>query len=784
MEALSTSYEWRNPAAFFSPSPSSRRLRAGRRGILPPPSRGGCCYSSRSPSATFKSNVLLAAAAKRGPLDRALALFCLLRDRDTVTWNTVISACLREGRLRTALELFVEMLIAGKDPPDTITIRNVLKACAEASELYLGRQVHAYVSKLGGLCAEDLAVVYTCLLNLYREFGDLHVARHLFDKLPTKDVVAFTSMMASCSEAGEYDEALGIFVEMMNGEYVQGNGYALSCALHASACVHCLSIGKQVHAHVIKSNLGANVVVGTALVDMYAKCNHMEYAKSAFVCISDPNTVAWNALLDGFSCGEDALWLFLRMRTMGVTQDCMTFAGMLRACKDCSFHIIQQIHGLIIKEISGGLDVFVGSALFMNYIGQDCLHEARKVFDEILEKDTVVFKLGIAEYIKRGLKVDAVNLLYECLETAEEGSEAAITALVLGIGDLNQGRQLHALAAKIGHSGENNDFVDDALIRMYTKHHCLYEAVQLYSCLRCPDVVSWTSLISGFSQSGESNKALDLYFRNVSGGVLEPPNHYTFSCLLNMCASLLAVEEGKQIHGQIIKSDPSTCDVYVLSGLLDMYAKCGYIMEARKIFHSMQERDLVTWNAMINGFAQHGFADAAIEMFHELLALKDLEPNHITFVGVLSACSHKGMVKEGYQYFKSIRQPTVDHYACMINLVARAGRFDEAMSLLREMPFEPNEHIWTSLLAASSIHRNIKMGEYSAKHLLELNPKDPGAYTALSNIYAAAGRWSEAKQLRKLMRDQALTKSPGFSWLRIKQGAYVFLAGEGSYVTK
>ncbi|CAA7405938.1 unnamed protein product [Spirodela intermedia] len=782
MDVPSTTNNWKHTAVFSPPTPGRPPPVKRKRWAPSSSPRRGCRCSGGSRSGAYESNVLLSAAAKRGPLDGALQLFFLLRDRDTVTWNTAISACLRHRRPRAALELFAEMLLSGRHPPDSITLRSALRACADMEELELLSQIHGYITKIEAFPDEDMAVLYTCMVDLYWELGNPKLARQLFDGISHKDVVAFTSMMTNCSRAGEYEEALRIFREMVEGGYAEINGYALSAALRACAGLLCESSGRQVHAGVIKSSLGSDVVVGTALVDLYSKCGDMTSAKSAFSSISEPNTAAWNALMDGCSMGgHEAVRLFSRMRLKEVNLDRTTLAIVLRACRDSSLRTIQQLHGLILKESTGSMDSYIGTALFQNYLACGCFHHARKLFDEIPGKDSVHFNLGISEYAQRGHLEEAVDLLFGSIEAADELNGGAITPLVSAVNDLKLGRQFHGLATKFGLDAGSNELLGSALISMYMKFRCQDEATQLFHDIDSPDVVSWTCLISGLSKIGETREGLNLYFKMVSEGSLLLPNYYTFSCLLRACASLLAVEEGKQIHAQLIKSHPSPCDAHVLNSLLDMYAKCGYIAEAKDIFKRIKEPDLAVWNAMIHGLARHGFADETMELFHELLAQRDLKPNNITFLGVLSACAHGGLVEEGYRWFRSIERPSVDHYSCMINMVARAGRLKEATGLLREMPFEPNEYIWASLLAASCVHQDPELGQYSAKRLLELNPRDAGAYIALSNLYAAASQWSEVKRLRKMMREQGIRKGPGLSWLRVSQASHVFVAGEDAH---
>lgn len=659
--------------------------------------------------------------------------------------------------------------------PDNLTFRSVLKACLEMNYFQSAVQIHAYMIKMQGLCSLDL-ILNTLLLDVYCKFGYTEVARELFDRFPERDVVAFAAMMAGYNEMGEHEKVIWIFKNLVESENLVANEFAYTCVLRASTALSYLFERKQIHACIIKASLHTDVFVGTALVDMYARCNRMVWAKAAFLEISEPNAASWNALIAGNLASEEVMQMFSQMRLSGVSPDHVTFASVLRACLDISLCLIQQMHGLVIKIMGVELDVFVGGALFDRYMVKGHVSDARRVFDDIYNKDVMAFNLAIQAYIRSGQRAEAVGLLHEALVMGKEPGEATFTSLLVGIISLSQGKQLHALAQKFPvYNGSAS--IASSLIGMYSEFHCFEDAIQLFNQIQCPDLVLWTSLISGFSQSGESKEALRLYTLMLSEGPVEPPNHYTFSSLLHSCGNLAAIEEGKQIHAQIIKSKSDVeSDVFVTTGLVDLYAECGYITEARMLFDKMAERDLASWNTMISALAQHGYAEMALEIFQELLDLPDIEPNHITFVAVLSACSHGGLVEEGYQYFQMIREPTIDHYACLVDMVGRAGRLEEARHIIQEMPFGPNEYIWSSLLAASGLHRDTEMGEYSARQLLLLNPKDPGTYVALSNVYAAAGRWEDANDVRKLMKDRGVKKKPGLSWLWVNGKSHVFYA--------
>ncbi|XP_042486904.1 pentatricopeptide repeat-containing protein At4g39530-like [Macadamia integrifolia] len=739
-------------------------------------------HSQSLKSVTTQNNILLSSYSKSRSLDQTIQLFGLLSLRNTVTWNIVISACSRKGCYAAALNLFFDMVSSSSYQPDTLTFRTVLRVCDETDNYPLALQIHAFMVKLPFLWSSDL-ITGTCLIKLYCKFGEMKVAQDIFDIIPQRDIVAFTTVMVGYTEVGNYEETIRLYRIMVERENLVPNDFALTGCLKACARGSFLFEGKQIHAYIVKESLQSDVFVGTALIDMYAKCDRMEFAEKLFFETPAPSVISWNALMAGNLGDEKVLLFFSRMWESGASPDHVTFATVLRACKNVNPTLVQQIHGLLTKVMGTEVDVFVGDALFELYMNHGCASDAREVFERIHHKDVRAFNMAIKGCIINGFINEGIDLFHEGLQMEMVPNEATLLSLVRRVQDLNQGKQLHALVIKFGFSAATGDghgaLVASSLIVMYTDHRCLDDAVQLFNIIHAPDLVLWTSIISGFSRSGEFEKALELYVLMLLDGPVEPPNHFTFSSVLQSCANLAAVEEGMQVHAQIIKSQCQIeSDLFIANGLVDMYAKCGYITEARKLFDNMTVKDLASWNSMITGLARNGNGDTAIEIFEELLRTPNLQPNHVTYVGVLSACSHTGLLKTGYRYFHMIVEPTIDHYACLVDLLARAGHLEEATNLIKEMPFEPNEVIWSSLLAASCSYGNIELSEYSAEHLLSMNPEDPGTYVALSNMYAAAGRWEDANKVRNLMKDRGVKKLPGRSWLLINGKTHVFFASE------
>jgi pentatricopeptide repeat protein len=288
-------------------------------------------------------------------------------------------------------------------------------------------------------------------------------------------------------------------------------------------------------------------------------------------------------------------------------------------------------------------------------------------------------------------------------------------------------------------------------------------------------------MIAGYSQNGHFYEALEL-FREMQLADIKP-NTDTFASVIPACANLASLNHGKEIHDSILRNK-FLPDVFLESALVDMYAKCGTIGHACIVFRKMCIRDVVSWNAMIIGYAIHGLGMETIQLFEEML-LSGLSPDDVTFVGVLFACCHAGLVQDGLQYFDCMRQmyhitPTTEHLCCMVDLLGRAGALNEAENFIKEMPIEPSATVWVSLLGSCRNHNNIELAERVAARLFHLDPNSATPYVLLSNIYAAAGMWNDIQKVRKMMKDNNVAKKPGCSWIEINKKTYAFVVAEKS----
>ncbi|XP_045821121.1 pentatricopeptide repeat-containing protein At5g44230 [Trifolium pratense] len=320
------------------------------------------------------------------------------------------------------------------------------------------------------------------------------------------------------------------------------------------------------------------------------------------------------------------------------------------------------------------------------------------------------------------------------------------------------------------------------LIVAYARSGDMDSACELFDGLPFKDMVSWTSMVTGYAQNAMPKKALEFFRKMREGGV--ETDEITLVGVISACAQLGVSGHANWIReiAENSKFGPAS-NVLVGSALIDMYSKCGNVEEAYNVFKGMKKRNVFSYSSMIVGFAVHGRARAAIKLFYEMLEI-GIKPNHVTFVGVFTACSHAGMVEQGQKLFGAMEEcygvaPTADHYACMADLLGRAGHLEKALQLVQTMPMKPNGGVWGALLGASHIHRNPDVAEIASRHLFELEPHNLGNYLLLSNTYALAGKWDDVSRVRKLMREKQLRKYPGCSWVEARNGiVHEFFAGD------
>eukprot|EP01018_Ginkgo_biloba_P024476 Gb_03693 [translate_table: standard] len=584
-----------------------------------------------------------------------------------------------------------------------------------------------------------------------------------------------------CNE-GRLKEALEVLYLMkQRGISVDSNAY--SRLLQGCVNTKALVEGKRVHAQMIKTGFELDIFARNNLINMYARCGTVVHARQVFDEMIDRSAVSWNAMIAGYvhhGQGGQALEIFCQMQGVYAPPNEFTFASVLRVCVNLpAIEQGKQLHAHIMKS-GFESDVIVGSILVDMYAKWMSVHEARKMFDRVLQRDVVSWTTMIAGYAQAGQAKEALKLYLQMQLEGTKPNEFTFTSVLGACASglaLEEGKQFHAHLIKSGF--ESSVFAENALVDTYTKCKSVEDARKVFDKMHKRDPISWTTMVVGYAQNSLVNESLQLFCHMQWEGM--KPDQFTFASLISACAGITAIEQGKQFHAIVIKTG-FEWDVFVENALVDMYSKCGSIETARTVFDKIFKRDVISWTAMIVGYAQHGLAKKAIQLF-EQMQQEGMKPNHITFVGVLFACSHAGLIDKGRYYFESMSRdhgitPRLEHYVCMVDLLGRVGHLDEAEKFIKEMPLEPGVLVWQTLLGACKIHGNIELGKWAAARVMDLEPQDSAAYVLMSNMYATAGRWDDAAKVRNMMKDRGVKKEPARSWIEVKNKIHTFVVGD------
>ncbi|KMT15388.1 hypothetical protein BVRB_3g060920 [Beta vulgaris subsp. vulgaris] len=447
----------------------------------------------------------------------------------------------------------------------------------------------------------------------------------------------------------------------------------------------------------------------------------------------------------------------------------------------------QRVHSHMIKT-QYLPPVYLRTRLLILYCKCECLGDARYVFDEMPERNVVSWTAMISAYSQRGFTVEALSLFVKMLRSGTEPNEftfATILTSCTGDHGFDYGRQIHSLIVRYNY--DSHIFVGSSLLDMYAKAGRIHEARTVFDGLIQRDVVSCTAMIAGYAQLGFDEEAVEMFRRLMEEGMNS--NYVTYASLLTALSGLAALDHGKQVHSHILRWElPSY--VVLHNSMIDMYAKCGNLMYARRVFDSMPERTVISWNAMLVGYSKHGIGSKVIELFKLMRKDGKVKPDNVTFLAVLTGCSHGGMEDTGLEIFDEMVarkygfEPNIEHYGCVVDLLGRSGRLEQALKFIDEMPFKPTAAIWGSLLGACRVHSNFDVGEYVGRQLLEIEPENAGNYVILCNLYASAGRWEEVNNLRELMKEKAVIKEPGRSCIELDQILHTFHASDRSHPRK
>ncbi|PIA42861.1 hypothetical protein AQUCO_02000365v1 [Aquilegia coerulea] len=583
---------------------------------------------------------------------------------------------------------------------------------------------------------------------------------------------SITTLLNSYIEKGKWRELTTLYKQTRKHGF-QPNSFTFTSLLKfCSSLPLPLHQGKSLHADTIKSGfVESDSYVINGLMTMYAQCDSIFYARKVFDEIPVPSLVNWNTIISSFFRAKEcdgAREIFDRMREIQYPNDitCVFYAcGQL-----LDIGIGEQVHGYTIK-ISTYIenDVFVGWALIDLY-GRCCREElARLVFDSMIEKCVVAWSVLIGTYVRNECPSHAIEAFREMVFAGAQPNHVTLSTLITACANLPNliiGKELHGFIIR-RRDMKADVFVSTSLIDMYGKCGYMVYAQRILekdkSSLNCIITPMWNATISGFVENNCFDEAWGV-LRSMSQDKYTMPNSVTMAIALPLSTRSSKLLYGKELHCYSLKCGMDE-EILVGNSLLDMYSKCGKLHVAENHFKMMSKKNR-----------------GAIGAFQCMVKDKDMKPDHVTFVALISACSHAGLVEEGLKYYEAMTKeygivPMEENYGSVVDLLARAGHLDEAKKFIANMPIEPGANVWGALLGASKLHGNVKDAEHAAKKLGDLEPREGGFQKLLSNIYSDIGSLDRVAEVRNAMRETGVTKRQGFSWLETNEGTYGFVVG-------
>lgn len=528
------------------------------------------------------------------------------------------------------------------------------------------------------------------------------------------------------------------------------------------------NLGLQIHCHVIKSGLKTDRFVGNSLLTVYFKLGpDFSETRRVFDGLYYKDVISWTSMISGYiQVGkfEESLEIFWDMLGSEIEPNGFTLSAVIKACSELGkLRLGQCFHGMVFRR---GFDSnpVISSALIDMYGRNYCTNEVLRLFNELLEPDAICWTAVISAFTRNDQFEEALAFFFSMLRNYRLIPDSFTFGTVLtacgNLRRLKQGKQIHSKVIASGLSG--NVVVESSLMDMYGKAGSIDEAQGVFDRMVQKNSVSRCALLGVYCQNKKFETVIQL-FREM-----EERDIYSFGTVLRACAGISAVRQGKEVHCQYMRRGGWRC-VIVESALVDLYAKCGCINFAKRVFVQMPVRNTITWNSMICGLAQNGRGEEALEIFNDMIR-EGTKPDYISFIGVLFACSHTGLVDEGRKHFVSMSEeyrirPGVEHYNCMVDLLGRAGMIEEAEELLEKAECRKDPSLWAVLLGACSTCTESVTAERIARKVMELDPENHLSYVLLANVYRAVGRWNDAVEIRRLMDNRRVRKMPGKSWI-------------------
>ncbi|KAG0489033.1 hypothetical protein HPP92_007844 [Vanilla planifolia] len=716
---------------------------------------------------------LLNCYAHCGRLWESKWLFSKIIDRNIFLWKSVIVEFYRAGQFEEILRLY-DILKLYRIGIDSSNITFSLKGCAELKNAVTGRAIHADSLKVGLNIDKFVA---SSIIRLYCLCGKIDEGYRAFTEILDKDVVAYTSMITGCAMFPGLNANMAFEITSdMHRRGLCANRVTLVSLLRVAGHLEALREGQAAHCFAMRRGISfLDEALGTAIVDMYARCGALDLAASVFRQMEKTCTALWNALISGlilWGKSAEALKVYGNMeKDQKIFPDSITLSNLIAVCADLDFlYRAKDIHGYLIRqEIL--LDLPLVTSLIDLYFKGGKVHHANKLFAEIMVRDTILYDVMISGYIQNNKTDHAIQTFQRMLQEGINPNSTTILILLSAFSDATDtrlGKWIHAFT--IRHSLNLSFDVCNQILQMYAKWGCLETARMLFESIARKDLVSWTVMMMAYVNHGYADKAFLLFHKMQQSG--EKPDSITLITLLKAHNEIGCPRTVKEIHGHVYRT-LLVRDNTTMNSIITAYAKCGKLDMAKSVFNSIPKECVTSWNTMIAAYGIHGCVEEVISLFNEMQR-QSISPDGMTGTSVLSACSHGGLIEVGLHVFNIMTNelsfsPSEEHYNCMVDLLGRAGRLEEAHDLVKHFPLKDRRSALCALLAGCRIHNNVKLGEVVGKELLELEPHNPGNYSLISNIYCQQNMWNKAEVVRTKARMNGLQKAPGFSLVNLNE---------------
>ncbi|KAL2493963.1 Pentatricopeptide repeat-containing protein [Forsythia ovata] len=541
----------------------------------------------------------------------------------------------------------------------------------------------------------------------------------------------------------------------------------------------------QIHAQLYIHGLQNNGFIIAKFINVGSNLKEICYAHQVFDEFPDPYVFLWNAIIRGYSVHnmyEKAIEMYTRMQQAYVNPDSFTFPHVLKACGGLvAVGIGRAVHAQSFR-LGFEDDVFVQNGFVAFYVKCENIDYAGIVFDGLNDRNVVSWTSIISGYAQNGQAMEALKIFSEMRGSNVKPDWITLVSVLRAysdVEDLEQGRGIHGLVIKMGLEFEPDLRI--ALTAIYAKCGQVMVAKSLFDQMKVHNVILWNAMMSGFAKNGYPDEALELFREMISKRI--QPDAVSVQSAVLASAQLGSLDQARWMHNYVNNSEYRG-DIFVSTALIDMYAKCGSVELARQVFNRTLNKDVVIWSTMIVSYGLHGWGREAIDLFG-IMTQAGVRPNDVTFIGLLTACNHSGLIEEGWKFFHSMKnygiEPRDQHYASVVDLLGRAGYLEKAYNFIINMPIEPTVSVWGALLSACKMYRHVSIGEYAAERLFSLDPLNTGHYVQLSNLYASACKWDGVAKVRVLMREKGLSKDVGYTMIEINGKLQAFRMGDKSH---